>query len=100
MSKKHYEAYLESTSNEQQLLTNTKYLLPKYYYDGQQRDSTEILTGAEISKQTLKKNSPISYFFIDSLQSILKTDKLKKCCAYLDNITAQFGLLQYMEIMN
>jgi hypothetical protein len=41
---------LESTKNEQSLLTNTKYLLPKYYYDGEQYLATDILEGGLVDK--------------------------------------------------
>lgn len=58
------------------------------------------MSGSFVQKETLKKCSPIAYFFIDKLHEIMHGKKNKKSAAYIENINTQFGLNQYMEILN
>lgn len=82
---------MKESQDESDLLGTSKYILPKYYYDGEKHLSSAILTGVAIQKENLKKCAPMPYFFIDQLHKILKQgslgDKqLKKSNAYIDNI--------------
>ena len=86
MSEKHYEAYLQSTSDDTSQFSSTKYLLPKYYYDGEKHKANELILGQAIQRDSLKRTAPMAFFFIDTMMRILKQKSLKKTAVYIENI--------------
>ena len=88
MSTAQYEAYKKSENQETTGLSLTKYILPKYYYDGEKHEATKILKGDLISYENLKKHAPMAFAFISNLHNILSWKEDKKCAAYVKNIDA------------